>query len=498
MGNSMSSSMSYQSHQHVASISSGPLNLLGLSFSRVEPNRFASWIGLGLMTPGNKTLSFVDATILNQCRDDKQAYEMLKRAELLVPRGQALQLQLSTYNVDPQPSAPTQRLYDELLLELESRQLKTVFLISDKRLVASLVPLLLQRYPSLRYSIETLNDQYHFSTSELAGRLQQSESRVVISLLQSPQQERMLSRLNRLMKDQLFIGIGTGLPESIMKLKANESTLGRRMALALRNKRHSILLNPTQWIGYAARWFEAKLHPQGDTAKLNLAILGSSWRSRLLRALIALKASSFRMRRALSALVKRTLDLIGVGTGLLLLSPMLIIVALLIKISSPGPIFYSQTRVGLRGKLFRMWKFRSMYTDADKRKAELEAQNEMAGGVLFKMKRDPRITPIGRVIRRLSIDELPQLLNVLTGEMSLVGPRPALPQEVKAYPVLARARLEVKPGLTGLWQISGRSDLPFDKQVLLDTAYVHTQSTTNDIKLIAKTIPAVVSGKGAY
>ena len=145
-----------------------------------------------------------------------------------------------------------------------------------------------------------------------------------------------------------------------------------------------------------------------------------------------------------------------------------------------------------------MWKFRSMYTDADKRKAELEAQNEMQGGVLFKMKKDPRITPIGRIIRRLSIDELPQLFNVMTGEMSLVGPRPALPQEVEAYPVLARARLEVKPGLTGLWQISGRSDLPFDKQVLLDTAYVHTQSTTNDIKLIAKTIPAVISGKGAY
>ena len=490
--------MSYQSNQRVASISNGALNHLGLSLSRVEPNRFVSWIGLGLMTPGNKTLSFVDATILNQCRDDKQAYEMLKRAELLVPRGQALQLQLSVYNVDSQPSVPTQLLYDELLLDLESRQLKTVFLTSNNRMMATLEPLLLQRYPSLHYSIETLNDQYHFSTTELAARLQQSESRVVISLLDSPQQERMLSRLNRLMKDQLFIGIGSGLPESIMELRVNESTLWRRIALALRKKRHSILLKPTHWTGYVARWFEAKLHPQGDTAQLNLAILGSSWRSRLLRTIIAVKASSFRMRRRLGTLLKRALDLIGVGTGLLLLSPVLIIVVLLIKISSPGPIFYSQMRVGLRGKLFRMWKFRSMYTDADKRKAGLEAQNEMAGGVLFKMKRDPRITPIGRVIRRLSIDELPQLLNVLTGEMSLVGPRPALPQEVEAYPVLARARLEVKPGLTGLWQISGRSDLPFDKQVLLDTAYVHTQSTTNDIKLIAKTIPAVVSGKGAY
>lgn len=490
--------MTYHADQSVNSITDGPLNHLGLSFARLEPNRFISWIGLGLMTPGNKTLSFVDATLLNQCCNDKQAYEMLKRAELLVPRGQALQLQLSAYHGSNQPSIPTQVLYDELLLELESRRLTTVFLASDKKMVAALEPLLLQRYPKLNYSIETLNDQYHFSTTQLAANLQQSESRVIISLLESPQQERMLSRLNRLMQDQLFIGIGAGLPESILELRANESTLWRRISLALRKKRHSILLKPTQWLGYAARWFEAKLHPQGDATQLNLAILGSSWRSRLLRTLIALKASSFRVRRVMGRLLKRALDLVGVGTGLLLLSPLLIIVALVIKLSSPGPIFYSQMRVGLRGKLFRMWKFRSMYTDADKRKAELEAQNEMAGGVLFKMKRDPRITPIGRVIRRLSIDELPQLLNVLTGEMSLVGPRPALPQEVEAYPVLARARLEVKPGLTGLWQISGRSDLPFDKQVLLDTAYVHTQSTTNDIKLIAKTIPAVVSGKGAY
>ncbi len=490
--------MTYHADQSGTSITGGPVNHLGLSFSRLEPNQFINWIGLGLMTPGNKSLSFVDATVLNQCRDDKQAFEMLKRAELLVPRGQALQLQLLTYHGSNQPSVPTQMLYDELLLELESRRLTTVFLASDMKMVSALEPLLLQRYPKLDYTIETLNDQYHFSTTQLAANLQQSESRVIISLLESPQQERMLSRLNRLMQDQLFIGIGAGLPESIMEVRANESTLWRRISLALRKKRHSILLKPTQWLGYAARWFEARLHPQGDTTQLNLAILGSSWRSRLLRTLIALKASSFRVRRALGRLLKRTLDLVGVGTGLLLLSPMLIIVALVIKLSSPGPVFYSQMRVGLRGKLFRMWKFRSMYTDADKRKAELEAQNEMAGGVLFKMKRDPRITPIGRIIRRLSIDELPQLLNVLTGEMSLVGPRPALPQEVEAYPVLARARLEVKPGLTGLWQISGRSDLPFDKQVLLDTAYVHTQSTSNDIKLIAKTIPAVVSGKGAY
>ena len=204
------------------------------------------------------------------------------------------------------------------------------------------------------------------------------------------------------------------------------------------------------------------------------------------------------MRCKMQRITKRIIDMTGALFGLLALSPLLIPVMIIIKVTSPGPLFYSQIRVGHKGKLFRMWKFRSMYIDADARKAALLEQNESAAGVIFKMKRDPRITPIGRVIRRLSIDELPQLYNVLTGDMSLVGPRPALEAEVAQYPVLARARLEAIPGLTGLWQISGRSDLPFDKQVLLDTAYVNQQSAVNDIKLIAKTIPAVVSGKGAY
>lgn len=476
----------------------GSGNLLGLHFARLSPTRFASWVRLSLMTPGNKTMLFVDASSLNHCVSHPSALATLKHADLLIPRGRALQLQLPYSDTDSAQTASTQTLYDELFLELELRKLKVVMLATDKSAAREAEAELIRRYPGLAFSIETLNDQYQFSTTELAERLTKDKMQVVISLLPSPKQERLLSRLNRLMTDQLMFGIGEGLPESLMELNSHESSLFGRLSVWARKRRHSILLRPHQWIGFIGRTLMSKLSSNSEPTPLNLAMSGGGWRARLYRTLIAAKASSFRLRRALGQVFKRAIDLIGVGTGLLLLSPLLLVVALVIKLTSPGPIFYSQMRVGLRGKLFRMWKFRSMYTDADKRKAELEAQNEMAGGVLFKMKHDPRITPIGRVIRRLSIDELPQLLNVLSGEMSLVGPRPALPKEVEAYPVLARARLEVKPGLTGLWQISGRSDLPFDKQVLLDTAYVHTQSTTNDIKLIAKTIPAVVSGKGAY
>jgi lipopolysaccharide/colanic/teichoic acid biosynthesis glycosyltransferase len=145
-----------------------------------------------------------------------------------------------------------------------------------------------------------------------------------------------------------------------------------------------------------------------------------------------------------------------------------------------------------------MLKFRSMYMDADQRLKELIAQNEMQGGVLFKMKNDPRITPVGRFIRKMSIDELPQLWNVLKGDMSLVGPRPALPSEVDQYSLHDRQRLEVIPGITCIWQVSGRSDIPFPEQVQLDVQYIDSQFIWLDIKLLFQTIPAVLFSRGAY
>ncbi len=196
--------------------------------------------------------------------------------------------------------------------------------------------------------------------------------------------------------------------------------------------------------------------------------------------------------------VKRLLDLVGASVLLVLLAPVLLLIALLIRVDSPGPILFKQTRVGKWGRLFPMYKFRSMYIDAEARKAALMAQNEMAGGVLFKMKDDPRITRVGRYIRRGSIDELPQLWNVLTGDMSLVGPRPPVPSEVAQYSLADRRRLDVIPGITCIWQVSGRSEIPFPQQVELDVAYIESQSFWLDLKLLLKTVPAVLLGRGAY
>lgn len=197
-------------------------------------------------------------------------------------------------------------------------------------------------------------------------------------------------------------------------------------------------------------------------------------------------------------ITKRLFDIAFSTIGLLAILPMLLIVAVWIKLDSKGSIFFFQQRVGKNGKHFKMFKFRSMYIDAEARKAALLAQNEMQGGVLFKMKHDPRVTRVGRFIRKFSIDELPQLWNVLIGDMSLVGPRPALPKEVAEYTIDQCQRLAVTPGITCIWQVSGRSDVPFEQQVEMDLEYIHTQSFWNDIRLLALTIPAVLKAKGAY
>jgi len=196
--------------------------------------------------------------------------------------------------------------------------------------------------------------------------------------------------------------------------------------------------------------------------------------------------------------LKRVFDIIGAGVGIVLFSPLYLFTMIAIYINDPGPIFYTQIRVGKNGKHFKFFKFRSMLVNADKMKDKLLEQNESSAGVIFKMKKDPRITKVGRVIRKLSIDELPQLYNVLRGDMSLVGPRPALPREVAEYTLEQRKRLHVIPGITGIWQISGRSDISFEGQVDLDLQYIRSTSVWKDIVIILKTIPAVISGKGAY
>ena len=194
---------------------------------------------------------------------------------------------------------------------------------------------------------------------------------------------------------------------------------------------------------------------------------------------------------------KRTIDIIGSLCGLILLSPLLVVVGMLIKLDSKGPIIFAQKRVGLNGREFKMYKFRSMVVNAEELKDKLKENNEMSGP-MFKMKDDPRITKIGKFIRKTSIDELPQLFNVLKGDMSLVGPRPSLPKEVKEFEPWMLKRLEVKPGLTCYWQVSGRNSIDFENWMKLDIKYVNERSLLLDVKLIFKTFFVLFGDKNAY
>ena len=195
--------------------------------------------------------------------------------------------------------------------------------------------------------------------------------------------------------------------------------------------------------------------------------------------------------------MKRALDVIGSLVGMVILAVATVFVAPAIRLTSPGPVFFGQTRVGKNGRRFTCYKFRSMYLDAEERKKELMAQNEV-DGLMFKMTDDPRITKVGRFIRRTSIDELPQFWNILKGDMSLVGTRPPTVDEFEQYEARHKCRLSMTPGLTGLWQISGRSEIKdFDEVVKLDMQYIDNWSIGLDIKILIKTVKAVLTGRGS-
>ncbi len=209
-----------------------------------------------------------------------------------------------------------------------------------------------------------------------------------------------------------------------------------------------------------------------------------------------LRDNAFDERRAYD-IAKRGFDIAVSLVVLLAALPVFAVIALMIKLDTPGPVFFRQARLGKGTNRFMMLKFRSMRINCEEIPAELLQLNE-SSGPLFKMKADPRITRVGRILRRTSLDELPQLINVLLGTMSIVGPRPPLPREIDGFEVIQRQRLRVKPGLAGLWQVSGRSNIPFDEMVRLDLLYIERRSLFYDLKLILQTIPCVLTGRGAY
>jgi exopolysaccharide biosynthesis polyprenyl glycosylphosphotransferase len=233
-----------------------------------------------------------------------------------------------------------------------------------------------------------------------------------------------------------------------------------------------------------------------DGVEIRVTTLATQVAIQSVGGLMALTVNAVRLTRT-QAIAKRAFDTLVSSIGLLLLAPLFLVIAVAVKLNSPGPVFFRQQRLGLQRRPFTLLKFRTMVADAELLLADLLTHNE-ADGPLFKLRHDPRITRVGRWLRRYSLDELPQLWNVLRGEMSLVGPRPPLPSEVAAYEDWQLDRLEVRPGITGLWQVSGRSDLSFDEYVRLDLFYIENWSLAYDLFMVIKTIPMLLKAKGAY
>lgn len=223
----------------------------------------------------------------------------------------------------------------------------------------------------------------------------------------------------------------------------------------------------------------------------------SAWRRVLLGSHVRLQSLRSWLRVQGPQILKRTCDIIISFLVLLVLCPVFAVIALLVWVEDGGPIFFAQTRVGRFGRHFKMYKIRSMCMDAEQRLKDLLAMNQHREGVTFKLKEDPRITHVGKWLRKYSLDELPQFFNVLIGDMSLVGPRPPVPREVAKYKACDRRRLAAKPGITCIWQISGRSEIDFSGQVKLDVQYIENPSFLADLNILLRTVPAVLSGKGA-
>jgi len=458
-------------------------------------------------TDAMQRVFFVNADCLNLAYRDRDYHFLLHDADLVLPDGSGVRLGLKWLGTHMKDNLNGTDLFPHICERASSEGLKLYLLGGAPQIAERTAQTMRQRFPGLQ--IVGCRDGFFGAarTEEVIADINATKADILLVGMGAPRQERWLSDHAHELTPRSGIGVGglfdyysgdvaraplwlreLGL-EWVWRILQQPGDKWRRYILGnpiflWRVLMQRLSLGQKSWASVprqdtSSEWFQQENSGRLDTTRTSIKIV--LWRLSLM------------VRPG----VKRALDIVGSGTGLILFSPLLLTVAALVKLTSPGPVFFKQTRVGLRGKHFVMYKFRSMCVDAESKRVALEDANESAEGVLFKMKADPRVTSVGRWIRRFSIDELPQLFNVLNGTMSLVGPRPALPAEVDNYRSAHLKRLQGKPGLTCWWQVSGRSDLSFQEQIELDMRYMQQLSVGQDLRLLARTVPAVISGRGA-
>ncbi|SHE94185.1 polymer biosynthesis protein, WecB/TagA/CpsF family [Loktanella atrilutea] len=419
-----------------------------------------------LLSPGKRTAFFINAHCCNVMHRDRTYMTAVRCADVLLPDGIGIALagrmtgQRLAGNLNGTDLIPA-------LLARAAKTGKAVYLFGGTPGTAdAAAATLIRRIPHLR--VVGTRDGFDGAqdTDAVIADINASGADIVLVALGVPLQEIWIHRNAHRIDAQLVTGVGAALDF----LAGNVS----RAPLWLRRAR-------SEWIWRLAQ----------EPRRLARRYLAGNFT-------FMARAGATVLRRVSGASVaRRALDITVAGFACVALAPVLALTALAIKADSQGPVLFRQTRIGQNGRPFTIYKFRSMAQDAEARRAALLATSDREG-VCFKSKSDPRITKVGKVIRRLSIDELPQILNVLRGEMAIVGPRPALPDEVAAYPARAMGRLAVKPGITGLWQVSGRADIAFDQMIDMDLTYARSRTILLDLMLIALTFRAVVSGRGAH
>ncbi len=473
--------------------------LLGIRFANIDMKEALTLINTSINSPEPQNLFFVNTHCLNIAYSDADYRVALQKADYVFPDGSGVKLGCSINRVALAENLNGTDLFPRLCEQL-SKHNKTIYLLGAKPGVAEQVAdWIRQQYPKLTVA----GTQHGFFDADqqdtIIDNINNSGADVLLVAMGVPMQERWLSENKQRLNTRLNLAVG-GLFDFYSRRIPRAPLWMRRMGVEWlcrlyhepsRMWRRYLIGNPLYIfrllrLKHQHIWFNYSPERTFGEDRKQFA----NFKSHLLRLWFHMGLWSDRNS-------KRFTDLILSGYALLMLSPIFLLVAIAIKLDSKGPVFFTQERAGYRGRPFKMWKFRSMQIDAEQRKDALQEKNEMAAGVTFKMRDDPRITAVGRFIRKYSIDELPQLFNVLCGDMSVVGPRPALYSELSQYEISQRARLDSIPGLTSEWVVAGRSNIDFTQQALLDIDYVKRRSFWTDLKLITKTIPIVLSGKGA-
>lgn len=466
----------------------------GLSLTNASESEVLLWLMRQVKEGRKNTINFINAHCINVASQDAYYSRVLRNSHRLLPDGSGIRMALTMRGITLKANLNGTDLFPSLCEHAAVQGYSLYLMGAEPGIVEQVARNMQHRYPDLK--IAGCRDGF-FSVEEEASVIEtinQSGAQILLLAMGVPKQEIWLAKNQDKLNTVLNFGVG-GLFDFYSEQVSRAPLFLRKLGLEWvwrllqepgRMWRRYILGNP---LFVFRAWLDRRRHELYE--QLNLGIAGRHFYSFIER----LTAWSVLF---LGAKYKRLLDVSVSLTALALLGPLMIIIAISTKFDSPGPVFFSQRRVGRKGVSFRFWKFRSMFNDAECRRNALMTESDAENRVLFKLKRDPRITRVGKFIRRFSLDELPQLWNVLRGDMSLVGPRPALEEEVKQYTLNDRKRLTAVPGVTGIWQTSGRSDTPFKKQVEMDLQYIRYAGLGTDLKLLLKTIPAVLSGRGAY